>query len=426
MSNFYNKKAIESDEDSRQGWLNKKKKYDEIAINLCKTKFKKDVMEEALCEFWDPDFSEKLDNNKNLIGFENGVFDLIKYEFRDGRPEDCISLSTKTDYIEYEEDCNEIKEIYQIIEQIQPKLDMRNYVLSLLSSCLSGENKEQKFHIWEGVGSNGKSILVELFEQAFGKYCGKIPISLLTSKRSASNAANPELARLKGKRFCVLQEPEEDVQMNVGLMKELSGGDTILARALFSEPVEYKPQFKMVLTCNHLPKIPSNDGGTWRRIRVVEFKSQFVDNPDNNDTNQYKADGTLPGRLETYKEAFMSILIRYYKNYKKNGLVEPPEVKAYTKKYKEKSDFYSEFINEFIEETNNNTDTIKLNDIYADFKNWFKECNGSQSKCPSRLSFKEQFEKKYGPYNNIFGWRNLKRKYNEDELNEDEDGVINF
>ena len=56
--------------------------------------------------------SEKLDNNKNLIGFENGVFDLIKYEFRDGRPEDCISLSTKTDYIEYEEDCNEIKEIY--------------------------------------------------------------------------------------------------------------------------------------------------------------------------------------------------------------------------------------------------------------------------------------------------------------------------
>ena len=303
---------------------------------------------------------------------------------------------------------------------------MRNYVLSLLSSCLSGENKEQKFHIWEGVGSNGKSILVELFEQAFGLYCGKIPISLLTSKRSASNAANPELARLKGKRFCVLQEPEEDERMNVGLMKELSGGDTIMARALFSDPVEYKPQFKMVLTCNHLPKIPSNDGGTWRRIRVVEFKSQFVDNPDETDINQYKADSSLPTKLSSFKEAFMSILIRYYKNYKTNGLQEPEAVKAYTKKYKEKSDYYSEFINEFVEETNNSSDAIKLNDIYCDFKNWFKECHGNQTKCPPRLNFKEQLEKKFGPYNTTVGWRGYKKKYSDDEDEIDEDNIINF
>jgi hypothetical protein len=32
----------------------------------------------------------------------------------------------------------------------------------------------------------------------------------------------------------------------------------------------------MVMTCNTLPAVPDNDGGTWRRIRVIEFGSKFV------------------------------------------------------------------------------------------------------------------------------------------------------
>ena len=63
-----------------------------------------------------------------------------------------------------------------------------------------------------------------------------------------------------------------------------------MARGLHKDPIEFKPQFKMVLTCNVLPDINASDRGTWRRVRAVEFKSVFTDQPDPNDEFQFQID----------------------------------------------------------------------------------------------------------------------------------------
>ena len=126
---------------------------------------------------------------------------------------------------------------------------------------------------------NGKSLLVDLFQECLGDYSCVLPITLLTENRAKAGQAQPELFVTKGKRFAVLQEPDTKTAIQVGLLKELTGGDKIIARTLFKEPIEFKPQFKMILTCNDLPKLPPHDQGTWRRVRATEFVSKFTSFP---------------------------------------------------------------------------------------------------------------------------------------------------
>ena len=228
--------------------------------------------------FYDKDrlFLDKLDSYNHLLGFNNGVYDLKKEEFRKGRPEDYLSKSTNINYVEYDPDNEEIKEIHQFYKKIFILENVRTYVLMRSGSFLSGSTKDESFDIYSGKGGNGKSKHMELLESVFGDYAVKLPITLLTAKRAASNSATPELARTKGARMCTMQEPDTATKLNVGLMKELTGGDKIQARELYGAPIEFKPQFKMVLCCNDKPDLPPHDEGTWRRVRNTEFISKFT------------------------------------------------------------------------------------------------------------------------------------------------------
>jgi P4 family phage/plasmid primase-like protien len=267
------------------------------------------------------------------------------------------------------------------LSEILPKEEMKEYFLKLFSSFLSGKITSEKFHIFTGTGANGKSKIIELYQSAFGDYCGQFNVSLLTQKRVKSNDTNSELAKSKGKRFMVLQEPSEDEKMNIGFMKELTGGDRIIARGLFQDPIEFKPQAHLVLTCNHLPSIPSDDGGTWRRIRVIEFLSTFTDAPNPDNKNEFKIDTELSLKFDDWKEHFMSILIFYYKKYIEDGIYEPNEVLKCTKEYQKDNDTLKLYIEERVEPKEGGF--ITFSEIYNDFKYWYKE-SGEVKKAPTK------------------------------------------
>lgn len=355
VADHFEQKAAK-DEENKDKHMEYRKQLIDIAHRLQTRRFLDNVMHECCPFFYEPDFESALDEKPHLIGFENGVYDLQDMSFREGRPDDMITLSTKTDFVHIEDiadlcdesDRNVVQEIEAFFEQVLANENVRTYFLTMLASFLHGDIKNERFHIFTAGGSNGKSKTVELFERSFGEYCVKLPVALLTQKRAASNSATSEIARTKGKRFACLQEPGEDEKLNIGLLKELSGGDTILARALYREPVEFKPQFKLVLVCNHLPNVPAQDFGTWRRIRVIQFLSKFCEEPKQ--PNEFPVDIDLSRKITRWRRYFLSFLIhKYYPMYSKDfKLTEPDEIMSYTNQYKQASDVVACFMKEFL------------------------------------------------------------------------------
>jgi len=392
MIDIYNGKSRNSSSSDESKGYSTTIKFLMECINLClkNISIREKIMKECCKLFYDDTFYDKLDANADLIGFNNGVYDLKNGIFRDGRPDDYISLSTNIDYKSYDETNPIIVDIYSFMSQVFPNDNVRDYVFVLLSSFLEGRNPKEKFHIWTGVGGNGKSKLLELFEKSFGEYTKKIAISVLTQKNKAnSSSASPELARLKGARFISAQEPDAHETFNIGVIKEWSGNDKIVCRALYGEPFEYKPQYKMVVCCNQLPHLPADDEGIWRRVSVIEFKSRFVDNPQL--PNEFKKDTYLSEKFDSWKEAFMYILLQHYKIYSENGLIEPNEVLDATKSYKASVDGIMEFLEENVKLTTEPNCYVKFKDLWSRYKK-----SPQQEKDIKMKEFKSMVEKKLG------------------------------
>lgn len=399
--------AFEDNPEEQDKIKDKISKYHDIAKQLKKTRFKDNVMKECSELFYEKKFIDKLDKNPNLMCFENGVIDFKNKLFRNGEPDDYISISTNINFIEYPKANNIIKdEISEFMSQLFPDKELETYMWEHLASVLIGTNQNQTFNIYTGSGRNGKSKLVELMEITLGDYKGSIPITLVTNKRQSIGSCSPEIAQLQGRRYAVMQEPTKGDKINEGIMKEVTGGDPIQGRSLYSDTVTYVPQFSLCVCTNNLFDVKSQDEGTWRRMRTVPFKSVFTENPEANNKYHFKVDKNINAKYNNWKEVFASMLVNIV--YRTNGLVNDCDiVTEFTNKYRSEQDHITEFFTTFI--IKKDGCTLKKNEVKQDFSNWYQATYGFG--CPKPTELYNYLEKKLGAYpskstNGLRGWVN--------------------
>ena len=402
------------EQDERRIFIQKKAKLvGEISIKLKKTTDKDHIMREAAEIFYDGEFIRNMDTNKYLMCFNNGVVDFANKVFREGYPEDYITKTTKINYIPYPEGKdNEFMQTAGEIEVFMNKLfpipDLNRYMRDHLASCLIGANKNQTFNVYHGSGSNGKSIIADLMSVTLGEYKGTVPITLVTDVRGKIGGTSDEVLKLKGVRYAVMQEPSKGVKLNEGIMKELTGGDPIQARGLYSESEIFDPQFSLVVCTNNLFDIESNDDGTWRRIRKCDFVSKFIDEGESHtdDTpHVFLKDKSLKDKLPSLAPVFASMLVK--RAFETNGIVEDCDtVMNASNKYRKGQDHISAFISEKIIKTNNQKDKIGKRGLQEGFKQWFEVTQGSR-KSPKGEELFEYMNKKFGQCKTT-GWQGVK------------------
>ena len=353
------------------------------------------------------DFTKKLDLNNNLIGFNNGIFDLNTFEFKKGKYDDYISLSVGYDY--NDKHTEKYNDLLKFLEDIQPNKEEREYMLTYLSIGLVG-NLLELFTIFTGCGRNGKSKLVDLIELTFGEYWGTVSSSLFTRKRPDANSPDPGLLSLSTKRIITSSEPEKKENLNSGFIKFLTGKDSTTLRNCHSNDiVKFKPKFITIFICNDIPDCDEIDKAFSKRLRCINFPTEFVDNPSNE--NQKKVNININKNFDYWKLDLMLLLIEKYKIYIETHELKPTEnILKWTNQYKEDTDLYLQFLNECTEETDTH---IKNSDVYESFKTWFKT-NNPNTKIPSSREFLSNIKKyktiAHVKVNNVtcYGIRNLK------------------
>jgi P4 family phage/plasmid primase-like protien len=381
---------------------------------LHKPGFEDEIIKGAKMYYNDEEFMAKLNSKKHLLPFTNGVFDLLTNEFRSTTKEDYINLTVNYPSLLNDDPGNQ--EVYKFLREVLPDQGVRDYVLKKMSECLNGDIPNTYFLMFIGdTGANGKSQLLNLMKMAMGEFGEKVEVTLLTRKRNNANEANTEKIKLLNKRFAFLSEPEDGEKINIGLLKELTGSEEIVARGLYQDALSFVMEAKLFLACNELPEIKGEDTALWRRIRVIDFPSRFVDDPK--DANEYKIDRTLPSRMRedvSWRQTFMKILLTYY--YK--DVKEPDIVKMKTNEYRqENNDFYN-WMDENIKYSNDHSDYIELKSICELFLGKQKISPKTSSKYKKEIEkyIKEKYPTVDPNYRQLFikdslrprGWTNLK------------------
>lgn len=415
------------DNKVNQSFINAKlKQINKMISSLKSAPYKTNVMKEAADIFYEARFRDKLDMDPTLICFKNGVYDLNTHSLREGRPEDYLSKMLPVNYLEkLTNDDEKVLEVHNFLEQVFPDKSVRKYFLDVSSDVFFGGNPEKIILFWTGEGNNGKSVTQTLFEKMLGHFAIKLNTTVITGKKPSPGAAYADLARAGGGvRWCVLEEPDGDESIGIGILKILTGNDTYYARDLFErgkDGREITPMFKLAFICNKLPKIRYADKAIWNRVRVIPFESTFC-RPDEDLPVTYEEqlfhkrfpmDKLFLAKIPNMIEAFAWILLQHRRQITGQPKTEPEKVRIATELYKKQNDVYRQFIEESIIDSKESS--ITIGELYSAFKEWYKESMPGHQ-LPIKQEVEEYFYKVWGPCEQGKKWNGYRQKTMKDSI----------
>lgn len=237
--------------------------------------------------------SEKdLDANIWLLNCKNGTLNLKTGELQTHNREDYITRIIPYDYDPDAECPTWEKFIDFVTEGLTRK---KRFLQRIVGYTLTGDVSGKCLFFLYGPPNTGKTTFLETIRVLMGDYAKQSEFRTFISS-SKGKAIRNDIARLEKARFVSASEAGEGEKFDLPVLKLVSGGDTIVARYLYNEFFEFKPEFKIWLASNHFPKVQGGDDAAWDRIYPLVFNKQ-VDNKDRDGNLRKKFELEMPGIL---------------------------------------------------------------------------------------------------------------------------------
>lgn len=329
----------------------------------------------------------EFDKEDMLLNTESGYVDLSNGELHDHDIDKKFSHQTLAEYSDNVDAPLWDKFLNQIFNSDE---ELIHYVQKAIGYSFTGSVDEQCLFILNGRGRNGKSVFSNVVSDIAGNYAKQMNVQTIVAKKNQSGSANSDIARLEGARIVTSSELNEGDRFDESLVKQLTGGDKILARFLYGSEFEYKPKFKIWMATNHLPIIRGTDDGIWRRIKIIPFNIQIP---------KEKVDKRLEYKLKAEYTGILNWIVQGAIMWQQEGLEDPEAVRQVIENYRAEMDPLDAFLEECC--TTGQNYSIKAREMYDAYHEWAKE---SEEYKMSMTKFGREMSKKLLRVKKRDGW----------------------
>lgn len=146
---------------------------------------------------------------------------------------------------------------------VLPDPETRAWALRVLSIALTGHADAALPILW-GRERSGKTSLIQMLIGVLGSYARAANPKLLSSQDSSHDAI---VYDLRGRRLAFIDEGPKRGHDATERLKQLTGGGSLTARALYGNPITFDPAHTLVMTTNPEPSL--TDPALRARVRLI-------------------------------------------------------------------------------------------------------------------------------------------------------------
>lgn len=273
------------------------------------------------------------------IPFKNGVLDLRDMSFSEHDPKFLFEHQIPIIY----DKSVKCVEVPIFLNEICKKEDI--YIIyDIFGLALYPKNILEKFFVFTGTGSNGKSKLINLCEFFIGEEnSSSISLKQLTEDKFS-------VARTYKKLLNVGADIGGQIIRDTSMLKAASASDRISGQFKFGQIFDFTPSALQVFSANDPPIFEDSSEGMYRRCETILFPNKFGNDEDmKEDKNCKKADPKILEKLKSCQEmtGLANIAVEHLINIIKNG-----QLSVVKSTIRLKTDYikYSDNVKSFIEE----------------------------------------------------------------------------
>lgn len=266
-----------------------------------------------------------LNQQKDLLRFENGYYNFQTGEFKEYTENDVLYTTFKVNRnfpLDVDLSCsNEIKRIiYDIFNNVEEEVDE---YFSFNARALSNHIEDKVGRIVVGERNSGKGVITYLNSLAFDGVIGTVDNKELAYKKGSFESAERRNGFLKNfcdNLLCITEEVDPTTKIDGTLWKTItSGGDKISYRTAFGHLVERAPLKALYsVNCNKTPDFSLNDA--CESMILYNMPCKYVEEIPLDECDRgfvlKIGDHTIKTRLSTdkYIDAYTLFVLSFYKS----------------------------------------------------------------------------------------------------------------